>query len=162
MPNYANAKIYQVISPNHPLPYIGSTTQPLCKRMTQHRRSNECRSRIIIEAGDAYIELIEEFSCENKEQLNKREGEIIRERECVNHNIAGRTDREYYIDNHEKLKGQCLAYYHQNKAEVKEHVKRMVQCPTCQKTLKYCSLVLHRKNHCKAKASPTSIPPPCV
>ena len=27
MPDYTKAKIYQIISPNHPVPYIGSTTQ---------------------------------------------------------------------------------------------------------------------------------------
>ena len=95
MPNYANGKIYQIISPNHPLPYIGSTTQPLCKRMSCHRALlHKCSSRVLIEAGDAYIELIEDYPCDNKEQLNRREGEIMRERKCVNHQMAGRTDKE--------------------------------------------------------------------
>jgi hypothetical protein len=108
---YANAKIYQVISPNHPLPYIGSTTQPLCKRMAKHRLpSNSCSSRIVVEAGDAYIELIEEFPCENREQLNKREGEMIRERACVNRCVAGRTRKEYYEANKEEIKAYQKAY----------------------------------------------------
>jgi hypothetical protein len=29
-------------------------------------------------------------------------------------------------------------------------VKRVVQCPACQKSMKYCSLSLHRKKHCDA------------
>jgi hypothetical protein len=105
MPDYSKGVIYQVISPHHVLPYIGSTTQPLCKRMVGHRApSNVCRSRIVIEAGDAYIELIEEYPCENREQLNKREGEIIRQRACVNHVVPCRTAREWRHDNNDAVK----------------------------------------------------------
>ena len=111
MPNYANGKIYQIISPNHPMPYIGSTTQALCRRMAEHRRKNNiCSSRILIESGDAYIQLIAEYPCENKEQLNRREGEMIRERECVNRCVAGRTLQEYHQDNKEAIAAQQKAY----------------------------------------------------
>lgn len=118
MPNYANGKIYQIISPNYPLPYIGSTTQPLCKRMAEHRKPShlpKCSSRILIEAGDAYIELIENYPCENKEQLNRREGMIIRERECVNYRIAGRTTGEYAKDNPESVKKYKQKYREANR-----------------------------------------------
>ena len=47
----------------------------------------------------------ENYPCENEEQLNKREGEIIREIGTVNNYIAGRTLKEYYEDNKEKRKG---------------------------------------------------------
>jgi hypothetical protein len=47
----------------------------------------------------------ENYPCENEEQLNKREGEIIREIGTVNNYIAGRTLEEYYEDNKEKRKG---------------------------------------------------------
>ena len=115
MPNYAKAKIYQVISPNHPVPYIGSTTQALSKRMAHHRsQRNPCCSRIILEAGDAYIELIEEYPCENREQLSRREGELIRQRECVNRCIAGRTKAEWYDDNKEEVKEYHKAYREAN------------------------------------------------
>lgn len=119
MPDYSKGVIYQVISPNHPEPYIGSTTQPLCKRMVGHRGpSNVCRSRIVIEAGDAYIELIEEFPCDNRQQLNKREGEIIRERACVNHVIAGRTSKEWRQDNNDAVKEYRKTYRKANLEEI--------------------------------------------
>ena len=38
--------------------------------------------------------LFEDFQTERREQLNKREGEIIREIGTLNKNIAGRTNRE--------------------------------------------------------------------
>lgn len=36
------------------------------------------------------IEVVEEFPCENKKELEKREGEIIREYGTLNRRIAGR------------------------------------------------------------------------
>lgn len=114
MPDYSKGKIYQIISPNHPLPYIGSTTVALSKRMTEHRRLRDCSSRIIIDAGDAYIELIEEFPCDNKEQLNKREGEVIRARECVNRRVAGQTIKEWYEINRITLSAKQKAYREAN------------------------------------------------
>jgi len=57
----------------------------------------------ILQYPDAYIELIENFPCENKEQLNKREGEIIRSMDCVNKRIAGRTMPEYRKDTKDRI-----------------------------------------------------------
>ena len=74
MPNYQNGKIYAIRSPNCEKYYIGSTTQLLCRRMVEHRcLSHKVKSsKQIIDAGEAYIELIENFSCNNKEELRKR------------------------------------------------------------------------------------------
>lgn len=85
MPNYNNAKIYKIVSPYCYLPYIGSTTQPLSRRMAEHRSlRNSCRSSIIISKGDAKIVLIENYPCDNKEELIKRERQIIESVDCVN------------------------------------------------------------------------------
>jgi hypothetical protein len=43
------------------------------------------------------------YPCENKEQLNKREGEISREIGTVNKTVTGRTHKEYYETNKGKL-----------------------------------------------------------
>ena len=52
-----------------------------------------------------YIELIEEYPCENSNQLTRREGELMRElKASLNPVIAGRTPEEYTIDNYEKIK----------------------------------------------------------
>ncbi len=42
-----------------------------------------------------YIELYEDFPCERREQLLKREGEIIREIGTLNQLIEGRKYKEY-------------------------------------------------------------------
>jgi hypothetical protein len=87
--------------------------------MAGHRSTlNPCRSRIVIDAGDAYIELIEEFPCESREQLNKREGEVIRERECVNMAIPGRTQVEWVRDNKDRVKAVNAEWVRDNKDRI--------------------------------------------
>ena len=72
---------------------------------------------------DWFIELYEEFPCENKEQLCKREGEVIRSIGTLNTRIAGRTDKKYREDNKEKLAEQDKEYYEQNKGKILEYRK---------------------------------------
>ena len=108
MPDYSKSKIYRVYCEDDE--YIGSTTRPLSERMNEHRArfkdGNICRSSILFEkhgVDNCKIELIEDYPCERKEQLNRREGEIQRERNCVNKKISGRTRNEYYLDNKDKM-----------------------------------------------------------
>lgn len=46
-----------------------------------------------------YIELIENYPCECKEELVAREGYLIKQIGTLNALISGRTQREYYKDN---------------------------------------------------------------
>jgi adenylate kinase family enzyme len=111
---YQRGKIYAIRSHLTEQIYIGSTCEPtLAKRMTKHRTNyrdflrigGSCSSsRFILEFGDAYIELIELFPCEFKDELTRREGELIRENNCVNKRIAGRTIAEWRNDNRESIK----------------------------------------------------------
>ena len=114
MVNYQTGKIYKLWSPSKNLTYIGSTTQPLCKRLVAHlsyykaynndNTKNYCSSYLVLDCEDYKIELLEEYACNNKQQLEKKEGEYIRSNECINKQIAGRTKQEYYIDNIDKIK----------------------------------------------------------
>ena len=120
MPDYQNGKIYKLWSPNGDEIYIGSTIQKLCDRRAKHKNSMNCSSKILFEKyDDVRIELIEYFPCNNKEELNKKEGEYIRNNDCVNRCIAGRTDKEYYEDNKEQTK----EYRDNNKEHKKEYDK---------------------------------------
>lgn len=96
MPDYKNAKIYKLWSPEGDEIYIGSTTESLSRRKTKHKtQKNECASQILFEKyTDVRIELLEECPCDNKEQLLKKEGEYIRNNNCVNKRVAGRTYKE--------------------------------------------------------------------
>lgn len=66
-----------------------------------------------------YIELIEDFPCETKAELLKREGEFIREMDCINKHIAGRSKKQYVKDNAEKVKKYKQKWCEENKDRLK-------------------------------------------
>jgi len=110
---YQEGKIYMIKSPNHPNIYIGSTIKTLNRRFQQHIKLLNTSSKSIIEAGEAYIELIQLYPCNSKVELVKKEGEIQKQyiNQLINQCIAGRTHKEYYDDNQEKL----IKYREENK-----------------------------------------------
>jgi hypothetical protein len=130
--DYQKAKIYCIRSPNTDLIYIGATCQQLSSRMAQHRqdirREKTVTSKVIIEYGDAYIELLENYPCANKEELDKKEGEYIRTQNCCNKFIPDRTKKEYqkqyFEDNKEDLLEQHKQYYQTNKEALLEQKKK--------------------------------------
>ena len=101
MPNYQNGKIYSVRSRSRPdLIYIGSTTRRLSERFGRHKAPSASTSaKQIILIGDAYIELIENYSCNSKEELLARERYFIENMECINKNrpIITIEERKEYI-----------------------------------------------------------------
>jgi len=133
MPDYTKGKIYSVRSHKTDLIYIGSTIQPLSVRIGTHRTDYNnylkngkynCKSIEIFKLDpNPYIELIINYSCNSKDELRKEEGKWIRKMKCVNKNIAGRTKKEYYDDNKERLKEQKKEYYNNNKDKIKEYYK---------------------------------------
>ena len=123
--NFANGKIYAIRSHQTEQIYIGSTCQPLYKRFHQHKRK-PCSSSQILQFEDAFIELLEEFPCVNKMQLNRREGELIRLHNCVNQQIAGRTDAEWYQDNKEDKLEKTKQWYENNKEQRQSQMRKYV------------------------------------
>jgi len=125
--DYKNGKIYALRTHHSDEIYIGSTTQTLTKRLSWHHcPSNKNTSKNLFEKyDDVYIELIENYPCESKEQLNKREGEIQREykEKMVNKRMEGRTDKEYTADNSEKRKEYKSVYNAENKDFIAQQKK---------------------------------------
>ena len=87
MPDYSNGKIYTIrCKTDNDKIYVGSTTQPLHKRFYGHKRDSKNERfkniKLYIEINNDwdnwYIELYEIYPCSNKEELCKKEGEIIR------------------------------------------------------------------------------------
>ena len=122
--NFANSKVYAIRSHQTDKIYIGSTTQTLSRRLSMHKSGKPCSSSQILQYPDCYIELLESYACANKNELNRREGELIRTMDCVNKNIAGRTDAEYRNE-HKNEKHQ---YYVDNKTEINEKQHQKYNC----------------------------------
>ena len=133
MVNYQLGKIYKIESNQCEQVYVGSTVQPLSKRMTSHRDDYKCylngkRSRItsfdILKYDDAKIYLIEDYPCERKEQLHSREGYWIKELDCVNKRIAGRSKKEWREENKDKIREKKKQYREENKDKIREKKKQ--------------------------------------
>ena len=133
MVNYNNGKIYSLRTYNDDsLIYVGSTIQSLSKRHHGHKRDYNCyngkeryiTSFKIIECGDTYIELLETYPCNTKEELHTREGHWIRKLDCVNRCIAGRTQKQWRKENKDHLYKQRKQYREKNKDLICERKKK--------------------------------------
>ena len=126
MPDYQNAMIYKLWCPDNDLVYYGSTVNRLSKRLNQHKcKSHKCKSHMLFESSnDVRIELVEKFPCNDKNELNAREGYYIKNFDCVNRCVAGRTRKEfakkYREKNREERKEYRKKYYEQNKEKINE------------------------------------------
>ena len=133
MPDYSNGKIYTIRSYQTEEFYIGSTIQSLPVRFGGHKRNykfwlntqkNYISSFEILKYDDHYIELLELYSCSCKEELHRREGELIRLHNCVNKVIPGRTHKEYYQEYREENKEKLKEYREENKEKIKKYKEK--------------------------------------
>ena len=111
--------------------YIGSTLGTLRQRLYKHKQDlkqyNDGKygyvtSYEIVKYDDAFIEMIEKYENVNKIELRKYEGITIRNTKCVNKRIEGRTRKEFYIYNCEKIKEQGKEYRKNHKEEIQEYI----------------------------------------
>ena len=108
IPNkYQNGKIYKITDIGYNKCYIGSTCEELSMRMARHRGYYKyflkCGKGSHIRSYDLFnefgvenckIELIEYYKCDTLAGLRRKEGEHIKNTtECVNKNVAGRTQK---------------------------------------------------------------------
>jgi len=143
---YKNGRIYKILNYIDDDIYVGSTCQPLSKRIAKHRtdRNNNTKAHRALytkmrELGvdKFYIELIEECPCDNKEQLRAKEGEYIRSMGTLNTRIENRSKQQYIIDtkehkreydkeyrkiNSERIKDGKVAFYENNKDRLLEKI----------------------------------------
>ncbi|RZK14124.1 MAG: hypothetical protein EOO43_16805 [Flavobacterium sp.] len=133
MVNYADGKIYKIIDNTNGNIYIGSTAEPtLARRLAKHRSNynrylnGQCHyvtSYDILENGDYSIILIEKYSCDSKDQLKARERFHIEGNKCVNKYIPGRTNKEYRMDNKERIIEVSKEYRIKNKERISQAKK---------------------------------------
>lgn len=127
MVNYQLGKIYKIVG--NGLVYIGSTCEPtLARRLAGHvggykefmkGRGKFVSSYKIIESGDYEIVLIENYPCENKDELHKRERYYKETVNCVNIVSPFGTDIDKYKETNRKYnasrKVEKQQWYDKNK-----------------------------------------------
>ena len=123
---YSNGKIYKIVDKTTDMIYVGSTIQKLADRLKEHeykykyflsgKKTANLTSFKILENKNYKIELIENFPCENKQDLTKREGYYIKlyrqqELNIVNKCVAGQ-------DQYELMTCNCgMRYTHKHQAK---------------------------------------------
>ena len=129
MPDYNNGKIYKIINSENEVIYIGSTTEKLCSRYAKHKHKA---------IGNKII-LLENCPCNSREELNKKEQELIEQyNNLLNKIRAYNTEeqhkeyrkeyhlnynKEYYEENKKKLSEKNKVYYEENKKQAKVYYK---------------------------------------
>jgi len=131
MPDYSTGKIYKIINPQNETIYIGSTIQTLSQRFCKHPH----RGR-----GNKII-LIEKYQCDCREELIKREQEIIEQYD----NLLNK-QRAYRTEEYHKQK----EYREKFKDKISEKRKINVICE-CGCEIRKDALVKHKqtKKHIK-------------
>jgi hypothetical protein len=153
---YNNGKIYTIrCRTDNNLIYVGSTIQPLHKRWHGHKMkfmNGGYNNRLLYNKMDEigfdnfYIELYENYNCNSKEELNRREGEIIRNVGNLNHRIEGRTkperEKEYRENNDTRE-----MYLNEKKAQYQKYKSKLSEPATCECgcIVQKCELTRHRK-----------------
>ena len=131
--SFQKGKIYIIRNRINDLVYIGSTCQSLAQRMVQHRRDmnvKRCQDWKLYQLmkelhnENFYIELLENYPCNTKDELNKREGEFIRKYQSqLNKRIEGRTPKEYREEHKEEATQYHKEYQQNNKEKLLEYQK---------------------------------------
>ena len=115
---YKQGKIYKLTSEETTDVYYGSTKISLKRRLQMHKanykhKDHHRESSKLVKYSDCKIELVEEYPCETKLELLKREGWYQQNNDCVNHKIAGaekghgRT-KEMRAEEYIRLKGEKI------------------------------------------------------
>jgi hypothetical protein len=134
---YENGKIYKLLCDDGHY-YIGSTTQKLYNRFNHHKfsaKTGTSKAYTYINSigwDKVKIELVEDFPCNIKSELNEREEYHISKSKsdelCLNINSALLTPEErkenmkkYYEENKEKIIEQHKDYIQENKEKVDEY-----------------------------------------
>jgi hypothetical protein len=128
MPDYSKGLIY-MLEPTVEYEagdvYYGSSTQPLYKRLHQHKIQRKTSSKHLFEkyGNNIKIVLIKAFPCNSKQELLAEEGKYIRENQCVNKCIAGRSQAEYTQEHKEEKKAYDKVYAEKHKEKRKAYSK---------------------------------------
>ena len=132
---YANGKIYRLVNSVDNEEYVGSTCTTLAKRKSRHKQhARTYTTRCVYQHLNAIgwdnvdIVLIEEYPCDSKMELERRERYWIETlKPILNKNVPTRTHQEYSIDNADKIKEYKHTYRQQNTDKLKEYAHEHYQ-----------------------------------
>lgn len=149
MPNYSNGKIYKLVNNVNNLIYIGSTINKLRVRFAGHKVPSKINNRksklyeLMREIGkyNFKIILIENFSCNSKEELNSREQYWI-DKLNPELNMLGAIFNEENRKTKTKIRNE--RYYKENKEETLKKQGKKYQC-NCGKILTIGKKARHNK-----------------
>ncbi len=142
---YQEGKIYKIVCNITSEIYIGSTIETLKERVRKHNVNKNCVSRNIIERGDYKIELIKDYPCNSKYELEEEETKYIKNNKCINKNLPHRTQQQYLIDNREIHNNKQKKFYQDNKEQIKIQKKEKVLCE-CGVLIRKSNILVHRKS----------------
>tara|TARA_R110000796_G_scaffold242701_1_gene364949 strand:- start:58 stop:516 length:459 start_codon:yes stop_codon:yes gene_type:complete len=127
MPDWSEGKIYFIYCNITGDIYIGSTTQRLLNRINSHKRDNGT-SQQIIQRGDWFYELIEDYPCDKREDLLWRERYWMdKSRNCFNvinveNPIRTQEEKDSYKKNWELQK-----YYQYTRNERRREIRDWIK-----------------------------------
>ena len=118
-----------------------------------------------MDVDNFYIELIENYPCNDVYELRAREGHFIREHGTLNKVISGRSEKQYYEDNKENYtkyyKGNrermlhLLKQYNENNEYLKACSKEQIACVVCGCLSSRCHMASHQRSmECKSHVEP--------
>lgn len=151
MVNYQKGKIYKIVCNITNKIYIGSTCETLSSRLTKHRyvtknkeqKKGCCSSYEILKNNDYEIILIENYPCNNREELLMRERYYVDNMDCVNKRQPISTKEETRNRQNEWQK----QHYKNNKDKINEWRRKPVICDVCGSTTDY----IHKSRHQKSQ-----------
>lgn len=134
--DYKNGKVYKIVNSVDDSIYIGSTCQPLAKRFYEHKKALKTfkyplYNHMELIGLDLFdIVLVEEYQCDNKDQLHAREehwrkelGATLNARKCHTGLTQQEYNRQYYAENFDKLIAQKKQYYEDHREERIDQMK---------------------------------------
>ena len=113
--------IYEILCWTTGLRYIGKTTLTLKQRLTNHKCSTTCSSKLVIEHGN--FEIYELEKVDDETLLKKREFYYIQHTDCVNMRTGDvdvkATRKKYYQSEKGKInhRKNCKAHREKKKLE---------------------------------------------
>lgn len=159
---YQQGKIYKIVCNITGEVYIGSTTDTLSSRLSKHKydinnKKTPSMSKHILNRGDYKIELIKDYPCNNRRELEEEEQKNINKSNCINKNKSyqSKKEREEYVkewkeDNKDKINKKKRETYNKDKRQDywiknKDKMLEKIKCE-CGALVSSCNLTRHKKS----------------